>query len=94
MFEVPYSCTHFTCYKVILEILHVRLQQYMNQEFPDIQAGFRKVRGTRSHIANIYWIIEKAMEVLKNLVLLPSASSIVLKPLTVWITTNCGKFLK
>ena len=94
MFELPYSCTHFTCYKVILEILHVRLQQYMNQEFPDIQAGFRKVRGTRSHIANIYWIIEKAMEVLKNLVLLPSASSIVLKPLTVWITTNCGKFLK
>ena len=80
--------------KVILQILQARLQLYMNQELPDIQAGFRKVRGTRSHVANIYWIIEKAMEVLKNLVLLPSASSIVLKPLTVWITTNCGKFLK
>ena len=52
--------------KVMLEILHVRLQQNMNQEFPDIQAGFRKVRGTRSHIANISCIIEKAMEFKKK----------------------------
>ena len=80
--------------KVILKILHVRFQQYMNQEFPDIQAGFRKVRGMRSHLANMPWIIEKAIEFLKNLVLLPSASLPMLKPLTVWITTNCGQFLK
>ena len=52
--------------KVMLEILHVRRQQNMNQEFPDIQAGLRKVRGTRSHIANISCIIEKAIEFLKK----------------------------
>ena len=46
--------------KVILKILEVRLQQYMNLELPDIQAGFRKGRGTRDQIANIYWLIEKA----------------------------------
>ena len=48
--------------KVILKILQARLQQYMNSEFPDVQAGFRKGRGTRDQIANIYWIIEKARE--------------------------------
>ena len=45
--------------KVMLKILQVRLQQYMNQEIPDVQAGFRKGRGTRDQIANIRWIIEK-----------------------------------
>ena len=45
--------------KVMLKILQARLQQYMNHEFPDVQAGFRKDRGTRDQIANIYWIIEK-----------------------------------
>ena len=48
--------------KVMLKILHVRLQQYMNHEFPDVQSGFRKGRGTRGQIANIHWIIEKARE--------------------------------
>ena len=48
--------------KVILKILKVRLQQYMNQELPDVQAVFRKSRGTRDQIANIRWIIEKARE--------------------------------
>ena len=48
--------------KVMLKILQDRLQQYMNQELPDIQAGFRKGRGTRDKIANIHWIIEKARE--------------------------------
>ena len=48
--------------KVILKILHARLQQYMNQEFPDVQDGFRKGRGTRDQIANICWITEKARE--------------------------------
>ena len=53
--------------KVMLEILQARLQQYMNHELPDVQAGFRKGRGTRDQIANICWIIEKAREFLKNI---------------------------
>ena len=53
--------------KVILKILKVRLQQYMNQELPDVQAVFRKSRGTRDQIANIHWIIEKAREFQKNI---------------------------
>ena len=51
----------------MLRILQARLQQYMNREFPDIQAGFRKGRGTRDQIANICWIIEKAKEIQKNI---------------------------
>ena len=50
----------------MLKILQVRLQQYMNQELPDVQAGFRKGRGTRGQSANICWIIEKAREFQKN----------------------------
>ena len=63
----------------------------MNHEFPDVQAGFRKGRGTRDQIANIHWIIEKARVPEKA-----SASAFLTmpKPLTVWITTNCDKFLK
>ena len=53
--------------KVMLKILQVRLQQYMNQELPDVQAGFRKGRGTRDQISNINWIIEKAREFQKNI---------------------------
>ena len=53
--------------KVMLKILQARLQQYMNREFPDVQTGFRKGRGTRDHIANIHWIIEKAREFQKNI---------------------------
>ena len=52
---------------VMLKILQVRLQQYVNQELPDVQAGFRKGRGTRDQIANIHWIIEKAGEFQKNI---------------------------
>ena len=78
--------------KIMLKILQARLQQYMNHELPDVQAGFRKGRGTRDQIANIYWIIEKIREFQKKtstfaLLTMP-------KPLTVWITTNCGKFFK
>ena len=51
----------------MLKILQARLQQYMNRELPDVQAGFRKSRGTRDQIANICWIIEKAREYLKNI---------------------------
>ena len=52
--------------KVMLKILQARLQQYMNHELPDVQSGFRKVRGTRDQIANICWIIEKAREFQKK----------------------------
>ena len=53
--------------KVMLKILQARLQQYMNCELPDVQAGFRKGRGTRDQIANIHWVIEKARECQKNI---------------------------
>ena len=61
----------------------------MSQEIPDVQAGFRKVRGTRGQIANIRWIIEKAREFQETSI---SALLTMPKPLTVWITINCGKF--
>ena len=128
----------------MLKMLQARLQQYVNPELPDVQAGFRKGRGTRDQIANIYWIIRKAREFRKNIYLfelvflfpldkypecncwviwgsrrsslaeepkinLPtstgswkkqessrktsiSALLTMPKPLTVWITINCGKF--
>ena len=75
--------------KVMLKILQARLQQYVNFEPPDIQAGFRKDRGTRDQIANIRWVMEKAREFQKNSI---SALLTMPKPLTVWITINCGKF--
>ena len=75
----------------MFKILQARFQQYMNQELPGVQAGFRKGRGARDQIANIRWIIEKARDSRKTST---SASLTMLKPLTVWITTNCGKFLK
>ena len=78
--------------KVILKILQAKLQQYVNCEFPDAQAGFRKGRGTRDQIANIHWIMEKARELQKKTSI--SAFLTMPKPLTVWITINCGKFLK
>ena len=76
--------------KVMLKILQARLQQYMNHELPDVQAGFRKSRGTREQIANICWIIEKESSRKTSI----SALWAVPKPLTVWITINCGKFWK
>ena len=75
--------------KVMLKILQARLQQYVNFELPDVQAGFRKDRGTRDQIANICWIMEKAGEFQKTSI---SALLTMPKPLTVWITINCGKF--
>ena len=76
--------------KVMLKILHARHQQYMNKELPDIQAGFGKGGRTRDQIANIHWIIEKASEFQKK-----STSLLTIwKPLTVYVTTNGGKFLK
>ena len=77
--------------KIMLKILQARLQQYMNFELPDVQAGFRKGRGTRDQIANISWIIEKAREFQKTSI---SALLTMPRPLIVWITINCGKFWK
>ena len=73
--------------RVMLKILQARLQQYMNQEPADVQAGFRKGRGNRYQIANIHWILEKAKEFQKNICFIDLT-------LTVWLTVNCGKFLK
>ena len=75
--------------KVMLKILQARLQQYVNRELPDVQAGFRKCRETRDQIASIHWIMEKAREFQKNIY---SALLTMPMPLTVWITINCGKF--
>jgi len=77
--------------KVMLKILQARLQQYMNRELPDVPAGFRKGRGTRDQIANIHWFIKKAREFQKNIYFCLMTMP---KPLTVWITINCGKFWK
>jgi len=63
MFKLPHNCTHLTCSKVMLKILQTRLQQYMNHELPDVQAGFRKGRGTRDQIANVCWFIKKSKRV-------------------------------
>ena len=77
--------------KVMLKILQARLQQYVNQEFPDVQAGFRKGRGTRDQTANIHWMIKKQGNYRK---VSTSASLTTPKLLTMWIATNCGKFFK
>ena len=78
--------------KVMLKILQARLQQYVNHELPDVQAGFRKSRGTRDQIGNIHWIIKKAKKFQKKTSI--AALLTMPKPLTVWITINYGKFLK
>ena len=71
--------------KVMLKILQASLQQYVSCELPDVQAGFRKGRGTRDQIGNICWIMEKAREFQKTSI---SALLTMPKPLTVWITTT------
>ena len=73
----------------MLKILQARLQQYMNRELPDVQAGFRKGRGTRDQIANIAGSLKKQESSRKTPI---SALLTTPKPLTVWITINCGKF--
>ena len=77
--------------KVMLKILQARLQPYVNCEVPDVQAGFRRGRGTKDQIANIHWIMEKAREFQKSIYFcfIDYAKA---KPLIVWITINCGKF--
>ena len=70
----------------MLKILQVRLQQYVNQELPDVQAEFRKGRETRDQIANICWLKEKAREFQKNICFIDYMEAFV------WLTTNSGKF--
>ena len=74
----------------MLKILQARLQQYVNHELPDVQAGFRNGRGTRDQIANSSWIMEKAREFQKNVYL----CFIDYAKAFVWIIINCGKFFK
>ena len=80
--------------KIMLKILQARLQQYVNYELPDVQARFRKGRGTRDQIANICWIIEKqeGSRKISTSALLTMPKSLTV--LTMWITTTCGNFLK
>ena len=78
--------------KVMLKMLQARLQQYVNCEVPDVQAGFRRGRGIRDQIGHTCWITEKAR--LNSRKTSTSALSTMPKPLTVWITINCGKFFK
>ena len=85
MCKLPYNYVHFTCSKVMLKILQARLQQYVNQELPDVHAGFRKVRGTQDQIANILSIMEEAREFQTNICFIDYAKAFV------WSTTNCGK---
>ena len=74
----------------MLKILQARLQQYVNQELSDVEAGFLKGRGTRDQIANTHWVIEKARQFQKNIYF----CFIDYTKALVWVPTNCGKFLK
>ena len=87
MFKLPHITLISHPSKVMRKILQARLQRYVNCELPGVQAGFRKGRGTRGQTAKIRWIIKKAREFQKT-----STSALLTMPLTVWITTNCGKF--
>ena len=89
MLKVPHNCTISNASKVMLKILQARLQQYMNPELADVQAGFRKGRGTRDQSANIPWIMEKQKSSRKTSI---SALLTMPKPLTVRLTINCRKF--
>ena len=73
----------------MLKILQARIQQYVDCKLADVQAGFRKGRGTRDQIANICWIIKKAREFQQNIYFCFIDYA---KALILWITTNCGKF--
>ena len=77
--------------KAMLKIVQAGLQQYVSRELPDVQAGFRKVRGIKDQIANICWIREKAREFQKNIYFYFIDY---VKVFDCWITTNCGKFFK
>ena len=90
MLKLPHNALISHTSKVMLKILQARLQKYVNRELPDVQARFRKGRGTRDQIAKICWIMEKAREFQRKTSI--SALLTMPKPLTVWITINCEKF--
>ena len=92
VFKLLINCTHLTCQQSNAKNSPNQASTVHEPEIPNVQAGFRKGRGIRDQIANICWIIEKAREFQKKIS--TSASLTTLKALTVWITTNCGKFLK
>ena len=89
MFKVPHNCIYLHTSKVLLKILQVRLQQYMNRELPDVQVGFRKGRGTRHQIANNHWITEKSRDFQKNICFIDYA-----KAFDCVNHKRTGKFLK
>ena len=91
MLKLPHNCIHFTTSKVMLKILQARLQQHMNQELPDVQAGLEKSKELEIILPTSIGSQEKQEKSRKTST---SASLTMLKPLTVWITTNYGKFLK
>ena len=90
-YKVLYLVFRIQCVSIPSAVL-VHYQQYVNQELSDVQAGFRKGKGTRDQIANICWITERAREFQKKTS--TSASLTMLKSLIVCITTNCRKLLK
>ena len=91
MLKLPHNCTHFTTSKAMLKILQVRLQQHMNQELPDVQSRLEKTKELEIILPTSTGSQEKQESSRKTST---SASLTTLKPLTVWITTNYGKFLK
>ena len=90
MLKLPHNYTHLTHTKVMLKILQARIQQYMNRELPDVQAGFRKGRGDRDQNCQHPLDHGKSKRVPEKTSI--SALLSMPKPLTVWITINCGKF--
>ena len=88
MLKLLHNCTHTI--KVMFKILQARLQQYVNWELPDVQAGFWKGRRTKDQIANIHWIIEKAREFQKNIYFCFTDYAKAFD----YVETNCGKFFK
>ena len=91
MLKLPHKCTHSYTRKVMLKILQARLQQYVNHEFPDVQAGFRKAEEPEIKLPTSTGSSKKQESSRKTSI---SAFLTMPKPLTVWITINCGKFLK
>ena len=76
MLKLPHNCTHLTCQQSNAQNSPSQAQQYVNHELPDVQAGFRKGRGTRDQIANICWIIKKAREFQKNICFIDYAKAL------------------
>ena len=91
MLQLPHNALISHASKVMLKILQARLQQYVNHELPDVQAGFRKGRGTRDQIANICWIIKKPREFQKNIYFCFIDYA---KAFDCVDHSNCGKFFK